>query len=130
MELKTKKIIVNYAIDKLNDLKGSTNIYGCDLHHNIFNLDYFIIGYAAAEEWLIKNYGVFAAIDKIQDYEKSNFGEVSTDLSSSEKVVNMLSYILGEEVLSEVNHLNSVWDNYLTDKDINKIIKELKALTK
>jgi len=59
-----------------------------------------------------------------------NFGEVSTDLSSSEKVVNMLYYILGEEVLSEVNHLNSVWDNYLTDKDINKIIKELKALTK
>lgn len=130
MELKTKQIIVNYAIDKLNDLKGSTNIYGCDLHHNIFNLDYFIIGYAAAENWLIENYGIFSAIDTIKEYEQNNFGNVSTDLSSSEKVVNMLVYILGEEVLSEAKHLNSVWDSRLTDKDINKIIKELKTSIK
>jgi hypothetical protein len=122
MELKTKQLIVNYAIDKLNDLKGSTNVYGCNLHHNIFKC------YAASEEWLVENYGVFAAIAAIQKYEKSNFGEISTDFSNCEEVVNTLAYILGKEVLKEVKYLSKVWDNFLTHEDFNNIIKELKTL--
>lgn len=117
--------LVNYTIDKLNDLKGSS-VYGCDLHHELFNTDYFIIGYYAAEQWLIKNTGVFTAIDIIKDYEESNFGEVNTDLSSSEKVCNMLVYILGEEILQESEYLQTVWDNYLTDDDFEAIINDLK----
>ena len=31
-----------------------------------------------------------------------NFGEVYTDLSSSEKVVNMYAYIIGEEILYDL----------------------------
>lgn len=117
--------LVNYTIEKLNDLKGSS-IYGCDLHSELFNSDYFIIGYYQAEQWLIKNTGVFTAIDIIQDYEKSNFGEVKTDLSSSEQVCNMLVYILGEELLQESETLNNCWDNYLTDEDFEAIINDLK----
>lgn len=70
-----------------------------EMHHEIFNTEYFIIGYYQAEEWLKANYGIFTAIDKIKKYETDNFGEVTTDLSSSERVVNMLVYILGEEIL-------------------------------
>lgn len=117
--------LVNYTIDELNDLKGST-IYGCDLHNELFNSDYFIIGYYAAEQWLIKNTGVFKAIDIIQDYEKNNFGEVQTDLSSSEAVCNMVAYILGEELLQESSHLQNVLDNHLTDEDFEAIINDLK----
>lgn len=117
--------LVNYTIDKLNDLRGSA-IYGCDLHNELFNSDYFIIGYYAAEQWLIKNTGVFKAIDIIQDYEKSNFGEVSTDFSSSEKVCNMVVYILGEEILQESETLQNCWDNHLTDEDFEAIINDLK----
>jgi len=37
----------------------------------------------------------------VQQYEQDNFGEVTTDLSSSEAVVNMYAYIVGEAVVSE-----------------------------
>ena len=73
-----------------------------DIHNEVFNTDYFIIGYYNAEKWLNENYGIFAAIDRIKEYEEDNFGEVFTDLSSSENVVNMLVYILGEEIIEEV----------------------------
>ena len=46
---------------------------------------------------------MFEAIEKIKDYEQLNFGEVSTDLSSSENVANMLAYVLADEILNENN---------------------------
>ena len=70
-----------------------------DLHHKLFNEDYFIIGYYEAEKFLEENGGVFNAIGVIKEYEKDNFGEVTTDFSSSEKVVNMFAYIIGEELI-------------------------------
>ena len=39
-------------------------------------------------------------------YLKDNFGEVTTDLSNSESVVNMYVYIVGEHILQDViNHI-------------------------
>lgn len=57
--------VVNYAIDKLKDGIGS-NAYGCDLHNELFNTDYFIIGRYRAEQWLISNVGIFQAIEDIK----------------------------------------------------------------
>ena len=68
-----------------------------ELHNMIFNTDYFLIGYYQCEQWLKDK--AFECIGIIQDYEKDQFGEVSTDLSSSENVVNMYAYIVGEELL-------------------------------
>ena len=118
--------LINYAIEGLNNVNAGT--YGCDLHHELFNTDYFIIGYYQAEQWLIANVGIFAAIEEIKEYEQSNFGQVSTDLSSSEKVVNMYAYIKGEEILSESKTLQDKWDNQLTDEDIQAIKDELNEL--
>ena len=89
-----------------------------ELHNEIFNTDYFIIGYYQAEEWLKNNIGVFNAIGIIKDYEMDQFGELYTDISSSEKVVNMFVYIIGEEVI------------YDMDKDLTiaETIKELENL--
>jgi hypothetical protein len=92
-----KEDVKNYIIQQLNDDVGlDQNIN--DLHHYLLNEDYFIIGYYQAEQWLKKD-SIFNAIEKIKDYEQTNFGQVSTDLSSSENVANMLAYILGEEIL-------------------------------
>tara|TARA_Y100001963_G_scaffold150242_1_gene231067 strand:+ start:455 stop:787 length:333 start_codon:yes stop_codon:yes gene_type:complete len=68
-----------------------------EIHHDLFNTDYYIIGYYKAEKWLSDN--VFKVIKKIKEYEESNLGEVTTDLSSSEQVVNMYVYILGEYII-------------------------------
>tara|TARA_R110000822_G_scaffold4830_8_gene20655 strand:- start:536 stop:994 length:459 start_codon:yes stop_codon:yes gene_type:complete len=70
-----------------------------DLHHHAFNTDYYIIGTFKATEWLGNQ--VFEIINFIKDYEQNNFGEVTTDLSKPEAIVNMYVYIIGEEIVSE-----------------------------
>ena len=37
-----------------------------------------------------------------KEYEEDNFGEVNTDLSSEESVVNMYTYIVGEHLLNKM----------------------------
>jgi len=73
-----------------------------DVHHEAFNLDYYIIGTWKAEQWLGDQ--VFNIIGFIKDYEQDNFGEVYTDLTSPEAVVNMYTYIIGAEIVYN-------WDN-------------------
>ena len=70
-----------------------------DLHHNVFNTDYYIIGTYKATQWLEDQ--VFNIIEFIKDYEINNFGEVTTDFSSPENVVNMYVYIIGESIVSD-----------------------------
>jgi hypothetical protein len=64
-------------------------------------MDYYIIGSYKAKQWLGEE--VFNIINIIKDYEMDNFGEVYTDFSSPEKVVNMYAYIIGEQVVNEVS---------------------------
>jgi hypothetical protein len=72
-----------------------------------FNTDYYIIGTYKAKKWLGDE--VFAVIEIIKDYEQLHFGEVSTDLSDPEKIVNMYAYIIGENIVEEYkNQLQKV----------------------
>ena len=77
-----------------------------DLHHHCFNTDYYIIGTYQAKKWLGEN--VFEIVEIIREYEENNFGEVNTDFSDPEKIVNMYTYIIGEEIVSDyVNQLKN-----------------------
>ena len=123
-----KQDVKNYIINQLNDDVG-LNHHICDLHHYLLNQDYFIIGYYKAEQWLKKD-SIFNAIETIKDYEESNFGEVSTDLSSSESVANMLAYILGEEILFENNTyqlFNRFHNEYLSEDKRDLLVSSLKG---
>jgi hypothetical protein len=111
-------------------LKDGYSGYYCDLHNEVFNTDYYIIGTRRAKEAL-KEYDVWEAIEKVQTYEKDNFGEIYTDLTDPEKLVNMLYYIIGEEVLYEMMDGIEAWDenwNNIADEETNAEI--LKALGK
>jgi len=70
-----------------------------DLHHYAFNEDYYIIGNYEAKKWLSDE--VFNVTNIIKEYENDNFGEVNTDFSDAEKVVNMYVYIVGEHIVNE-----------------------------
>tara|TARA_B100000927_G_scaffold177714_1_gene143143 strand:+ start:69 stop:455 length:387 start_codon:yes stop_codon:yes gene_type:complete len=112
-----KEDVKEYIIQQLNDDVGLEQ-HISDLHHYLLNEDYFIIGSWRAEQWLKKD-SVFNAIETIKEYEESNFGKVSTDLSSSENVANMLAYILGEEILYNNNtfQLFTRFNNEYLDED-------------
>ena len=112
-----KEDVKEYIIDQLeSDVGLDQNIN--DLHHYLLNEDYFIIGYYEAEKWLKKD-SIFNAIDKIKEYEQFNFGQVTTDLGSSESVANMLAYILGEEILynNDTYNLFTRFHNEYLDED-------------
>jgi hypothetical protein len=104
--------------------------YYCDLHNEVFNTSYYIIGTYEAKEAL-REYDVIDALQKVWDYEKDNFGQIYTDLSDPEKLVNMLYYIIGEEVLCELMDGVEVWNenwNNLADEATNaEILKVIKV---
>ena len=77
-----------------------------DLHHHCFNTDYYIIGTYEANQWLGNH--VFEVIGIIKEYEQDNFGEVTTDLTDPEKIVNMYAYIVGEQVISGLSVANDL----------------------
>ena len=111
-------------------LKDDYSGHYCDFHNEVFNTDYYIIGTYEAKEALTE-YGVFEAIEKVQTYEQEVFGEVYTDLSDPEKLINMLYYIIGEEVESEmmdgIEEWNDNWNNIADDETNAAILAELDA---
>ena len=115
--------IRNHVVENIKDYVG---IQVCELHHNLFNQDYWVIGYYNAEQEILKHGSVFDAIAKIKEYEEFNFGEIYTDVSNSEKVCNMLVYILGDECLNGCKSVSDNWDDNLTDEIAEQIINELK----
>ena len=70
-----------------------------DVHHEAFNIDDYIIGPHKAKEWCGSD--TWEIIQTVVDYEKDNFGEVSTPIDNPERVVNMYTYIVGEQVVHE-----------------------------
>jgi hypothetical protein len=119
--------IFNLIYDAANENR-LTDVYGCDAHNEIFNTDYFIVGRCDAQKWLKNNIGVFQAIDIVTEYEKNNFGAVTTEISEPERLVNMLVYIVGEEAIQQISTFEKNWDNRLTEKQCNKIAKKANKL--
>lgn len=120
-----KKDAVN---DIIECLENGYNGYYCDLHNEVFNTDYYIIGTYQAKEYL-NEYGIFEAIEEVQEYENNNFGEVFTNIANPEKLVNMLYYIIGEEVIIEIgNVINEFWNCYADNDTNNTIIEVLKEM--
>ena len=114
--------------DIIECLENGYNSYYCDLHNEVFNTDYYIIGTYQAKKALEK-YGVFEAIEVVQEYEKNNFGELYTDILDPEKLVNMLYYIIGEEVIFEIDEvINEFWNDTATEENNEKIIEKLKEM--
>ena len=91
--------IKNYIKANLYNYDLSDKIDIEQIHQDLFNVDYFIIGYYHCEKWLNNN--VFECIEVIKEYEEDMLGEVQTDFSNSENVCNMYAYIVGERVIKD-----------------------------
>ena len=112
----------------METLEGGYSGYYCDLHNDVFNTDYYIIGTAKAKEAL-REYDVFDAIELVQEYWKDVFGEVFTDLSTPEKLINMVWYVIGDEVIGDMVDIDVFYDNWddVADDETNeKILDAMK----
>jgi hypothetical protein len=120
----TNEELKSLIIDAINDNRLNDKPVN-EIHNEVFNTDYFIIGRYEAEQWLINNGGIFNAIEIIKDYENNNFGEVNTDFSEPEKVCNMYVYILGEELINGLKFIQDNWDNDLSEELKEALLDEL-----
>lgn len=127
MNYTTRKELTSRIIDAINDGRLNDKPVN-ELHNEVFNTDYFIIGRYKAEQWLINNGGIFNAIETIKEYEQDNFGEVNTDFSEPEKVCNMYVYILGEEIINELETIKDNLDEDFTPELLEELKNELENI--
>ena len=103
MSLQDKRTeIIEHAMERIEDAYNydpSSLEDVNELFHELFNSDYYIIGRYQARQWLGED--TFDCIATIREYEQNNFGEFHTDISEPEHVVNMYTYIIGEEIIEE-----------------------------
>ena len=109
------------------DAMDGRDVYGCDLHHEIFNREYYTT-WIPQTEADTDDLGVWDCIKLVHTYEKWNFGEFNTKIEPY-PVANMVNYILGYHLLGKSEHLtkSDAWDNYLTEEDLEVIQSELRA---
>lgn len=102
MKNSIKEELQGHILDCINDgIIDNDNQQ--EWHFHCFNEDYYIIGYYEASQWLERhNLNTFEAIDTCIQYEKDNFGECNKSYDNAETTVNMLAYIYGGEILSEI----------------------------
>ena len=111
-------------IEALTD--GEYGGYYCDLHNCLFNEDYHYCYTSEAEDDL-NAIGVFNAISVIVKYETEEFGVVNTDFTNPCNVANMLYYIVGEEVMSDMFDGCELWEDVCfscgeADEETNKAL--------
>jgi hypothetical protein len=96
--------IKEYTKDRLTEIKEYNSHKlsldnASNLHNELFNTSYYIIGSYTADKWLGED--TFEAIRKVKRWSIDNFGKCNVDFSNSEEVANLLAYIIGKEILHD-----------------------------
>jgi len=122
---KADNTILNHIFDNIEDNKGN---HFDDLHHHLFNEDYFIIGYYKAEVWIKENdLNIFELIAYCQRKEKENFGEIQNIFDNAETLVNQYTYWRGEDLLNSLECIGDYQGGLIvSDRLIKEIREEIK----
>ena len=122
----TDEEIKEILLDNLDGYEGIKNYTFDDAFNDLFNSDYYIIGYREAEDAL-KEYGIFKALEEVQEFDVENFGEWDTDYTDPEKVANMLEYIHASEYMQDMlNRAGLDLSDETTAENVNRLIETLK----
>ena len=115
--------IRNLIKDEIKDMiMDYEDVYGCDLAHEMYNNDYYIIGTYKARQFLKKYFDDM--IECLEQYEEE-VGETYPDITNSEKLATLLALSVAEDVLCESKTLDEYWDCRLTEENLEAIKEEL-----
>ena len=122
----TEDEIKETLLNNLDGYKGIEDYTIEDVFNDLFNSDYYIIGCREAEDAL-KEYGVFKALEEVQEFDVENFGEWNTDYADPEKVANILEYIHASEYMRDMlNRAGLDLSDETTTENVNRLIETLK----
>ena len=84
MKNSIREELTGYIYDCTNDFNGEISLF------NMFNEDYYLIGYHQCSEWLkTHDLDVFEAIEIVNTYNVDNFGDINRkQTENSEVLVN------------------------------------------
>jgi hypothetical protein len=106
--------LFDYATERVDEMARYENVMELEfdeLHHQLFNEDYYIIGYYEGKKWL-ESHGVdpLEAVSHIIASEQLHFGEVSLSMEdmNHERIANLFVYCMGWEIQSDL-------ENYIND---------------
>lgn len=123
--------IKEHALEKL---ENNPSCCGADLHHYMFNADYFVIYHSAAKEIADKwDFDAFELIEYNIEQEIDAFGECYWIKESGslnwEPQINLSAYWLGKELLYEVDEeLGLCWDEKMTEEDVKRVKEAIERL--
>ena len=113
-------------LDNLDGYEGINGYTFEDVFNDLFNSDYYIIGYREAADAL-EEYGIFNALEEVQQFDVESFGHWDTDYTDPEKVANMLEYIHASKYMQDMlDRAGLELDDETTTENVNKLIKTLK----
>ncbi|MCL5444317.1 hypothetical protein M3M44_08520 [Lactobacillus johnsonii] len=122
----TDEEIKETLLDNLDGYEGIDSYTFDDVFNDLFNSDYYIIGYREAEE-AVEDYGIFKALEEVQKFDVETFGEWDTDYTDPEKVANMLEYIHASEYMQNmIDRAGLYLEDETTIENVNKLIETLK----
>ena len=98
-----------------------------ELHNEVFNTDYYVIGTALARD-ILNEFDVFYAIGIVMEYEKEEFGEILTEMNDPEKLLNMLFYVIGDKVMLDIESISDHRDEKANDATNEIIIAEINTM--
>ena len=117
------KKIRNLIKDEIKDMiMDYEDAYGCDLAHEMYNNDYYIIGTYEAKQFL-KEY--FDDMCECLEQYQEEVDEVYKDITNPEKVASLLALFVAQDVLSESKVLDDKWNEALEESDLEQIKEEL-----
>lgn len=122
----TEQEIKETLLTNLDGYKGIEDYTFDDVFNDLFNSDYYIIGYKEAEEAL-EEYGIFNALEEVQRWDEENFGEWDTDYADPEKVANMLEYIHASKYMQDMlDEAGLYLEDATTTENVNLLIETLR----
>lgn len=116
------EVVKSALLDNLTDLDAP---YACDIHHHLYNENEHFIYYAEAGK-AADELSVWECVGVVQKYEQVYFGSIYTSLSNPCDVVNMVIYIMGQELLHQIfedtKYFTKKWNDRLTDDELDKML--------
>lgn len=113
-------------LNNLDEYEGIEDYTFDDVFNDLFNSDYYIIGYKEAADAL-EEYGIFNALEEVQRWDEDNFGHWETDYINTEAVANTLEYIHASEYMNDMlDRAGLDMSDETTPENVNKLIKTLK----
>ena len=126
VEYFTDNEIKETLLNNLDGYKGIEDYTFEDVFNDLFNSDYYIIGYKEAADALEK-YGIFNALEEVQQFDIENFGHWDTDYTDPEKIANMLEYIHANEYMQDMlDRAGLAMCDETTTENVDKLIETLK----